>query len=51
MQFQEYVDEQNPNLKSIDPNIVPYLVAAMQEQQETINALKERIIALENKSP
>jgi Chaperone of endosialidase len=49
MQFQEYVDEQNPNLKSIDPNIVPYLVAAMQEQQAIIKSLTDRIAALEAK--
>jgi Chaperone of endosialidase len=47
-EYKDYV-EKGEMIKAIDPDLVPYLVKAIQEQQTQIQALLARIETLENK--
>jgi hypothetical protein len=40
MQFQDYIEGENKTLKTIDANLVPYLVKAIQELKAEFDAYK-----------
>ena len=46
MQFQDYIEGEDKTLKTIDANLVPYMVKAIQEQQAMIEQLKADVAAL-----
>jgi len=48
MQFEQFIDGDDKKIKTIDANLVPYLVKAIQEQQAIITALTTRVEALES---
>jgi hypothetical protein len=42
MQFQDYIEGENKTLKTIDANLVPYLVKAVQELTTRLTALEQK---------
>jgi hypothetical protein len=49
MQFEDLIEGDDKTIKTIDANLVPYLVKAIQEQQALIQSLTTRLTALETK--
>lgn len=49
LEHKEFITEEGETIKSIDADLIPYLVKAIQEQQTLIADLSAKVNALENK--